>query len=84
MNNEQLIQSEQNLRDYFFAIRNEPEKLRKGVMVSTAIRKETLTSIGQGGMVLNGRVIDIQFVDLSGGVWQAYIDTSYTEVTHDD
>jgi len=69
----QLIRSEKDLRGFFFDVRKMPEKIKTGVMVTTAVRKEVLTSIDQGKMILEGRVVMIKFDNLSGGVYRAYI-----------
>jgi hypothetical protein len=45
----------------------------KGVFVSSTVRKQILISPGQGRVVIGGRVRDIQWESVGGGVWRAYI-----------
>lgn len=55
----------------------EPKYANKGVMVSTKVRQEVLTSIHQGRFISKGEVVDIKFENMQGGVWRAYVDFFY-------
>ena len=70
---EKLIQSQDDLREYFFNIRRDRIAMDKGVMVTAGIRREILTSIEQGKIMLEGRVFRIGFDNLTGGVYLAKI-----------
>jgi len=69
----QMIKSGKELRDHFFQVRHNKQKLEDGVMVSSVVRREILLSIEQGKIILEGTVYRISFENLSGGVYRAYI-----------
>jgi hypothetical protein len=74
-----LIKTEGDLKEHFFILTrnnsyNVEDNIKKGVFVDGKIRKETLTSESQGKTVINGRVRQIKFENLGGGVYRAFID----------
>lgn len=69
----QYIQTPDELKEYFFNVRKIESRLTEGIMVLTSIRKEILTDINQGKMILDGRVEKINFENMGGGVYRAYI-----------
>jgi len=67
-----MIQSGEELREWFFRVRKQNEKLAKGVFVSS--KKRHFGSTDQGKIILEGRVENIKFKSLTGGVYQAFIE----------
>ena len=47
--------------------------IQRGVYVTSQIRKEFLTSIHQGYIVVSGTHCQIKFENCQAGVWRAYI-----------
>lgn len=70
---EQLIRSHDELKDAFFYIRKQSTKLNTGFMVRGNIRRDALTCNDQGKIILDGRVEQITFENMGGGVYRAYI-----------
>ena len=62
-----------DLYQWFYSCGSKKQLLKQGIMVSTAIRKEVLTSTKQGKITLRGSVYSIQFENMNGGVYRAYI-----------
>jgi hypothetical protein len=80
MTTQQAIKSANELNEHFFLIARHQSKeratklLNDGVMVDGKVRKEVLTSIEQGKIILEGRVLKIQFENLGGGVYRAFVE----------
>ena len=74
-----LINNENDLRVWCFETlkyRPEPlhyEKLCEGVHVDSKVRREVLIGRNQGKIVLEGKVKEIEFERLGGGVYKAYV-----------
>ena len=73
-----LIENGKELRQYFFNIRLHEHMLRNGIMVTSSIRREILTGMEQGVIVLEGTVMRIHFDSIGGGVYVA----SVKKLTH--
>jgi hypothetical protein len=50
------------------------KRLYGGVLVSTKIRQSFLVDVRQGKITLNGRVREVLFRSLDGGVYRAHLD----------
>lgn len=77
---EESIQSGEELMRWIALATNgnfQDKVANDGVMVSTKVRREVLTSIEQGRFVARGLSIKIQFENMQGGVWRAYCDFFY-------
>lgn len=80
MTTQQAIKSADELNEHFFIIARKQNKeraiklLNDGVMINGKVRKEVLTSMEQGKITLEGRVLKIQFENLGGGVYRAYVE----------
>jgi hypothetical protein len=70
------IRNEDELRKFFYAtLAGDASPVQKrrgeaGVMVDTKLRREVLTGIDEGKIIINGRVLSYQFKSLGGGVWK--------------
>ena len=73
-----LIENGKELRQYFFNIRLHERALRRGVMVTSIVRREILTGMEQGKITLEGTVMRIHFDSIGGGVYVA----SVKKLTH--
>jgi len=74
---ESLIQTGDELKEWFFSTRKKhnANKLHsKGIYVNTKVRKEILTGINQGYFILEGKIEEIKFEALGGGVYRAFIE----------
>lgn len=84
----ELIRNEEELRDFFFGITNLPNSLRvrpayNTVNVGTKVRREVMLSNDQGRIVMDGRVKQIVFKSLGGGVWNASLETTTSKVNEE-
>ena len=71
--NENLIKSSKDLKNFFFENRKNDDNLEEGIMVSGKIRKKILISYDQGKITLEGRVERIRFENLGGSVYRAFV-----------
>lgn len=46
----------------------------RGLLVTTEIRKEFLVSTNQGKIVCDGKVVEVKFKNMGGGVWLARVE----------
>ena len=74
---QKLIISGDELKLWFFNVISSYqgiEKIESGINVDTSVRREVLTDVGQGKIILNGRVLKIKFHNIGGGVYRAYVE----------
>ena len=74
----EMLQSAKELAEYFYSYSklsasNFIRYKNKGVMVSTKVRKDFLTSELQGRICIAGTFYTVCFDNLGGGVYRAYI-----------
>lgn len=73
------IRNEDELRDFFHGtLAGNPSPRTKrmgiaGVVVDTELRREVMTGINEGRIVISGRVLDFEFKSMGGGVWRCTI-----------
>ena len=72
------IETGEQLKEYFwsFARLSETRFIKyknEGVLVTSKVRKEFLTSVDQGKIVVSGVVWKIDFHNLGGGVYRAFL-----------
>lgn len=70
---QEAIKNADELRQWFFEKRNNAGMLKSGIMVSTKIRRDALTSIYQNKILVEGRTYHLLFENLGGGVYRAYL-----------
>ena len=70
---EQYIKTAKELREYFFNIRKRETDMTSGIIVRAGIRRDILTDIDQGKIILDGRVKRITFENMGGGVYRTYV-----------
>ncbi len=71
-----MLKNGDELIEWFLALASDPRaesKWHKGVCVSAKIRREILTCGRQGKLIVRGNVRAIQFENLGGGVYRAYL-----------
>ena len=75
--NEQYIQTLGDLTDWFHSVSKDTHPARRarlaGVLVTAKIRREWMTSTHQNKYIMNGKVTEVEFENLSGGVWKVTI-----------
>jgi len=69
----ELIKHGQELYDVFRNMKGDKKLLSKGVYISSAIRREVLTSERQGRITINGTPTKIIFENNFGGVYRASV-----------
>ncbi len=72
------IQEAKDLRQWFFDLSkgNDFRNLRKsGLFVSTKVRRDILLGVDADKITLSGKVQKIQFENIGGGVWRAFVDS---------
>lgn len=70
------IQRSSELRAWFFqqsTFSHGKETMLKGLYVDSRTRKEIMTNEDQGKIVLTGIVRTIEFENMGGGVYRAYV-----------
>ena len=72
------IETGEELQKYFWSFRklstsNFIRSKNEGVMVTAKVRKEYLTSDYQGKITIDGIVWKIEFQNLGGGVYRAFL-----------
>jgi hypothetical protein len=83
MTDKRLFKSERDVRDYFIeavAMTNKSMRYRiltNGIFIDTKLRKEILTGVDHGRIVINGRVEVYIFKNLGGGVYNCNITGEY-------
>jgi len=73
---EVLIDNGEQLKEWFFAVRKryDVQKLwDKGIFVNSKVRKDILIDVSQGKTIIEGRVRQIKFENVGGGVYRAYL-----------
>jgi len=71
---EKHIKEASDLYEWFQMAYNDRRlRIINGVCVSTAVRSEILLSVDAGSIIVAGTLYQIEFVDLGGDVWRAYI-----------
>lgn len=78
MSHETAVQNSTELFEWFMSVSQSArtsklnvKRLEGGVMVNGKVRKDVLTSVGQGTIIINGEVKRISFNNLGGGVYLA-------------
>jgi len=74
-----MIKSGDALRKWFLNLcpfYGVKQRWREGVCVTSAVRRDVLTDDRQGKIILKGAVRRIQFKNLGGGVYRAYIEAA--------
>jgi hypothetical protein len=76
--------TEQDVRSYFALFadlvvrnKNDKKKFDRGIYIDGSTRKEILTGVNQGTLLLQGQWCSYVFVDLGGGVYKVSTDYSY-------
>lgn len=79
----QLIENSAELTNFFHKYKSltplQKKSYDRGVMVSSSVRKEFLTSVEQGRVICDGTSIEIKFKNLGGGVWLAYVERPHNK-----
>jgi len=70
---EQLIKSADQLKQFFMDLRAVKEAQHRGVLVSSRVRRDFMVGSDQGKMILNGTIQTVNFAEMGGGVYRAYI-----------
>lgn len=71
-----MIRSGEEFREWCFNLTNNyrgKELLSKGLYINAKVRKDILTSTEQARIVLYGQVKQIEFENMNGGVYRAYV-----------
>ena len=79
---DKMIQGTSDLRELFFNYSKcfgSYELLLRGVYVDGKTRKNVMIDIDQGKITLNGWVSNIEFENLGGGVYRAFVITKETK-----
>lgn len=73
----QLIQNPEQIIEFFSTLNNaspmQIKDIEKGLLVNSKTIREFLVSEHQGQVIANGKVYDVQFKNMQGGVWKAFI-----------
>jgi len=75
---EQHIQDGKDLYEWFHMVNNRREAiaiLQSGIFVSTYVRNQVLLSVDSGKIALDGKVHQIEFENMQGDIWRAFIRT---------
>ena len=77
---EQHILDGSELLEWFHLINNRNKKIKRsnitiwnGIIVTTAVRNEILLSVDSSKITLDGKVEEIKFQNMHGGIWRAHI-----------
>lgn len=83
MNNfEEHIQTPNDLHEWLMQASKgtkATKTLQAGIYVSSNIRKQVLLSYDAGKIIINGRVKRVEFQDMKGGVWRAFVTLEASE-----
>lgn len=73
---EKMIKTGSDLREWYFDVVLKKDKesiLTRGLFVDAGIRREILTGENQGRIILQGKIREIQFENLGGGVYRTFL-----------